>query len=118
MAHLEKILQRELHDSGIPRLGDSPEKVAVYIEGGFQHDELVENVECLRADFHLLHFTHLERSAEGKIELSEARASNIPHAAIGKRYPECRLCERSGIEEVSRRSIAVSISQNLVDALT
>ena len=86
-SNLEKILQRELHDSGIPRLGDSPEKVAVYIEGGFQHDELVENVECLRADFHLLHFTHLERSAEGKIELPEARASNIPHAAIGKRCP-------------------------------
>src|SRR5438132_7585067 len=33
LAQLEKILQRELHDSGIPRLGDSPEKVAVYIEG-------------------------------------------------------------------------------------
>src|SRR4029077_2876485 len=111
-------LQSELHNSRIPRLGDSPEKVAVYIEGGFQHDELVKNVERLRSKFHLLHFTHLECSAEGKIELPEARASDIAHAAIGKRCSQCRLCERSGIEEVARRSIAVWISQNLVDALT
>jgi hypothetical protein len=74
VAQLEKILQRELHNSGIPRLGNSSEKVAVQIKGGLHHDEFVENVEGLCAEFHLLHFTHLECSAEGKIELPGSSA--------------------------------------------
>ena len=56
----EQILQRELHNSGIPRFGNFPEKVAVDIEGGVHHDEFVENVERLRAEFHFLRFTHLK----------------------------------------------------------
>ena len=117
VALLEKILQRELHNSRIPRCGDFPEKVAVQIEGGIHHDEVVENVERLRAKFHLLHFTHQECSAERKIELPQPRTFNITHAAVAERS-EGRLCERSRIEKVPRRPIAVWISQNLVDALS
>ena len=57
VAVLEKILQRELHNSRIPRCGDFPEKVAVQIEDRVHHDELVEYVECLRSKFHFLRFT-------------------------------------------------------------
>src|SRR5207253_1385634 len=66
---LEKILERELHNSRIPRRRDFPEKVAIEIECGVHHDDVVENVERLRSKFHLLHFTHRECSREGKIEL-------------------------------------------------
>ena len=106
--NLEKILERELHNSRIPRCRDFPEKVAVQIEDGVHHDEVVENVERLGAKFHLLHFTDPECSGEGEIELPQPGAFDTAHAAVAERS-ECRLCERSGIEKVPRRAIAVWI---------
>src|SRR5207245_515953 len=79
---LEKIFERELHNSRIPRRRDFPEKVAIEIECGVHHDEVVENVERLHSKFHLLHFTHRECSREGKIELPYPRTFNITHAAV------------------------------------
>ena len=105
---LEKILERELHNSRIPRCGDFPEKVAVQIEDGVHHDEVVENVERLGAKFHLLHFTDPECSGEGEIELPQPGAFDSAHAGVAERS-ECRLCERSGIEKVPRCAIAVWI---------
>src|SRR5206468_14782 len=115
---LEQILQSKLHDSRIPRRSDFPEQVAVQIEGRIHHDETVQNVERFRAEFHLLHFTHLERPGEGKVELPEAGTLKSAHAGIGKRRSECRLRKRKRIEEIPGRAIAVRISQNLVGALS
>src|SRR6266516_1701448 len=40
---LEKILERELHNSRIPRRRDFPEKVAIEIECGVHHDDVCHN---------------------------------------------------------------------------
>ena len=115
-AHLEDILQSELHDSRIPRREHLTESVAVEIRGRVVHVEAVCNVERLGSKFQLLRFTELERSGEGHIELPSAGTGNAAEAGISERakrgYLECR-----GIEKLADGSVPVGVRSQLIDAL-
>src|SRR5205823_13861445 len=79
-------------------------------------DERVGKVECLRPEFHLLHFTDLECPADREIKLPEAGPFHTAHAGIPE-GSQCRLGESCRIEEISRCSVTVGISQNLAGSL-
>src|SRR5207302_962428 len=92
------------------------ELIAVHVNSGILHDERVGKVEPLHPEFHLLHFTDLECPADREIKLPEAGAFHAAHAGIPE-SSQCRLCESCRIEEISRCSVTVGISQNLAGSL-
>ena len=57
---LEEILQRELHDPGIPRRRDLTERIAVQIRLWIVHMEAIGDIERLRSKLYPLAFTNLE----------------------------------------------------------
>src|SRR5437773_3122957 len=60
--HLEEVLQRELHDPGILRRRDLPERVAVERGVRVVHAESVCEIERFSPKFNLLHFLDLKCS--------------------------------------------------------
>ena len=96
---LERILQRELHDSRIRRSGDLAKGVA--IQGGVRisFSKAVCDIERLGSKFQVVGLPRLEDSRQSQIQLPGSRTHNVrrPHvsnrACIG-------LCKSPGIQVV------------------
>src|ERR1051326_1457097 len=116
MAHSEHILQRKLHDSRILGSDDFPEQRAVESRYWIHHAEVVEQIERLEPQFHLLCFTHLKNSGDRCVDIPTARAGNAACTDISER-PERRQLKGGGIEIVAGGPGPVRVSQYLIATL-
>src|SRR5207237_10269981 len=88
-ACLEKILQRELHDSRIARRNHLTEGCARKVRRRIVHSEAVREVERLGSELHLLRFPEAESSRKCHVELPGARTFNGAAADITEGAGRC-----------------------------
>src|SRR5207253_10583337 len=79
---LEVILQSKLQDPRIVRSRNLSEEVAIEVNLRVLHVEAVGYIECFHAEFHALHFTHLETPGSGHVELPLAGPLHAAHTHI------------------------------------
>src|SRR5262245_3507225 len=129
LLELEQVLQRELHDSWIPRILQNTKQLIVLrceirqcsrnVRSAYQWPEAIGHVVSFNAEFQALSFRDLEGSRQSHVPIPR-RWPREASAAHVSQCTHCRLLERREVEPLSARPsrpVAIRIRVHLIRRL-